>query len=377
MRLPLIIFVWILALSAAALGQICQENEQRPCRYPLIGECRPGVQICENGQWGVCFGGVGPSEEVCNDGKDNDCDDQIDEECECRNGETRICGPETDVGICSFGRQTCTSSGWGTCVNATYAFPNELCGDNGAGNRLDDNCNEQADEGCVVSINETRSDCSNGIKDGNEDGVDCGGSCRRCATCDDGIQNQNETGIDCGGTCRPCASCSDGIKNQNETGIDCGGVCEPCIRLEDTDADNDGVAYSAELLKGTDPDDEDTDGDGIDDKKDKMPLCANAFCDEAYGETSKNCKEDCRKDNKIAVIVVIGVVVILFILAIFFYKRMSSAPSKNKSTGAKVVPKIDVERYGALEKEMTKDKKSAVEDKLDKSLKKADSFLKR
>ena len=49
-------------------------------------------------------------------------------------------------------------------------------------------------------------------------------------TCFDGIQNGGETGIDCGGPCEPCLTpnCFDGIKNQNETGIDCGGPCEPC-----------------------------------------------------------------------------------------------------------------------------------------------------
>ena len=48
-------------------------------------------------------------------------------------------------------------------------------------------------------------------------------------TCDDGIQNGDETGIDCGGSCAACATCDDGILNGDETGIDCGGPdCEPC-----------------------------------------------------------------------------------------------------------------------------------------------------
>ena len=58
-------------------------------------------------------------------------------------------------------------------------------------------------------------------------------------TCSDGIKNQDETGVDCGGVCQPCPdqdqnlpsveTCSDGIKNQDETGVDCGGVCQPCL----------------------------------------------------------------------------------------------------------------------------------------------------
>jgi hypothetical protein len=57
-------------------------------------------------------------------------------------------------------------------------------------------------------------------------------SCDNCATCDDGIQNGDETGVDCGGAdCPPCTvtpTCEDGILNGDETGIDCGGSCDPC-----------------------------------------------------------------------------------------------------------------------------------------------------
>ena len=75
--------------------------------------------------------------------------------------------------------------------------------------------------------------CTDGIQNGQETGVDCGGpTCPPCApSCSDGIQNGQETGVDCGGpTCPPCApSCSDGIKNGQETGVDCGGpTCPPC-----------------------------------------------------------------------------------------------------------------------------------------------------
>ncbi|MFD0965135.1 M43 family zinc metalloprotease [Pseudofulvibacter geojedonensis] len=51
-------------------------------------------------------------------------------------------------------------------------------------------------------------------------------------TCTDGIQNGDETGVDCGGSCAPCntpPTCTDGIQNGDETGVDCGGSsCEPC-----------------------------------------------------------------------------------------------------------------------------------------------------
>ncbi|MEM9888707.1 MAG: fibronectin type III domain-containing protein [Bacteroidota bacterium] len=51
-------------------------------------------------------------------------------------------------------------------------------------------------------------------------------------TCNDGIQNGDETGLDCGGSCPPCQAeptCDDGIQNGDETGVDCGGSCPPCM----------------------------------------------------------------------------------------------------------------------------------------------------
>ena len=55
------------------------------------------------------------------------------------------------------------------------------------------------------------------------------------ASCTDGIQNGDETGVDCGGSnCSACPTCTDGIQNGNETGVDCGGNCAPCQNVCDT-----------------------------------------------------------------------------------------------------------------------------------------------
>ena len=124
--------------------------------------------------------------------------------------------------------------------------------------------------------------CSDGVKNGNETDVDCGGSCpgqcaaggactanADCATaycnpqhvcalpsCTDGIKNGDETDVDCGGSCGKCQaskacqtgpdcdssvcllgicalpSCWDGLQNGNETDKDCGGGsssgCQAC-----------------------------------------------------------------------------------------------------------------------------------------------------
>jgi hypothetical protein len=123
--------------------------------------------------------------------------------------------------------------------------------------------------------------CADVVKNGTETDVDCGGSCpskcaagKGCATatdcvsgvcdpatklcaapsCSDGLKNGTESDVDCGGPCAGCAngkscnastdcasgacnpstktcvapSCSDGVKNQNETDVDCGGSCPQC-----------------------------------------------------------------------------------------------------------------------------------------------------
>ena len=78
--------------------------------------------------------------------------------------------------------------------------------------------------------------CTDGIQNGSETGVDCGGpDCPACPTCTDGIQNGSETGVDCGGPdCPACPTCTDGIQNGSETGVDCGGPdCPACPTCTD------------------------------------------------------------------------------------------------------------------------------------------------
>lgn len=119
--------------------------------------------------------------------------------------------------------------------------------------------------------------CTNGVRDGDESHVDCGGQCGPCPdgsncvfpadcesgvcsrgyclarSCNDGVRNGPEIGVDCGGDCDLCADgvtcssnaqcmsghcrssvcvpaeCDDGRNNGLETDLDCGGgVCLAC-----------------------------------------------------------------------------------------------------------------------------------------------------
>lgn len=100
---------------------------------------------------------------------------------------------------------------------------------------------------CVEGIH-----CGNGIKDGDETGVDCGGSCEPCLIdsrhCSNGIQDADETGVDCGGAdCEPCiifGACNNGIQDGLETGVDCGGFCPPCEEEEECEIKHRGISIN-------------------------------------------------------------------------------------------------------------------------------------
>ncbi len=101
------------------------------------GVCRYGEQRCDNGVWGKCEGEILPQVESC-DGKDNNCDGQIDE------GLVKRCytGPmgTASVGVCKEGTQTCEAGQWGSCVGQVLP-QSEIC------NGQDDDCNGQIDDG--------------------------------------------------------------------------------------------------------------------------------------------------------------------------------------------------------------------------------------
>lgn len=83
-------------------------------------------------------------------------------------------------------------------------------------------------EGSLETASEGGAECSDLVKNGSETDVDCGGSCatkcgdaKRCATAADCA-----SGVCTALTCTPTAGgCSNGVKDGTESDVDCGGAC--------------------------------------------------------------------------------------------------------------------------------------------------------
>ena len=206
----------------------------------------------------------------------------------CVNGQGPGCPMTSTTPPCAPSQKDCA----GRCVDPS---PANGCGDtactpcpeiqNGHAACRGEDCGFDCDPGYVANGNSCDAPppgCTDGVKNGSETDVDCGGTCPRCssgkgcnigadcltaaclngecstASCTNGVQDSNETDIDCGGeNCPRCpvggrckvgsdcaaqscesgicraSSCGDQTKNGSETGIDCGGACPPCS-LNDT-----------------------------------------------------------------------------------------------------------------------------------------------
>lgn len=89
-----------------------------------------------------------PETEIC-DGKDNDCNEVIDDVpnlpagCMCDDGSTQECYTGADgtagVGACKKGSQTCANGTWGECAGQVVPKPEEC-------NSADDDCNNAIDD---------------------------------------------------------------------------------------------------------------------------------------------------------------------------------------------------------------------------------------
>lgn len=104
-------------------------------------------------------------------------------------------------------------------------------------------------------------------------------------TCTDGEKNQDERGIDCGGACTEDDCCSNNDLDDQEGGIDCGGLCPRECTAEETVCNNDN---SCDRFAG------ESESNCPNDCQAVSSVCNKDFkCDISYEETATECPDDC------------------------------------------------------------------------------------
>lgn len=107
-------------------------------------------------------------------------------------------------------------------------------------------------------------------------------------TCTDGVKNQDERGVDCGGACEAEDDCcSNVVLDDQEEGVDCGGLCLQECTAEETVCKIDGDCNRF--------DDESESNCPEDCKATTSSVCnGDLKCDAtSYHETAAECPEDC------------------------------------------------------------------------------------
>ena len=98
-------------------GCVCVNGATQSCGSN-VGECQAGIQTCAAGSWGACVGKIAPSVEICNDSKDNDCDNDTDcADSDC-SGDLACVAVTCPDGICDIaGGECATCTADCACVN--------------------------------------------------------------------------------------------------------------------------------------------------------------------------------------------------------------------------------------------------------------------
>ncbi|MEY3015680.1 MAG: hypothetical protein RIT45_4415, partial [Pseudomonadota bacterium] len=291
-------------------GKGCKAGDDCVSTYCEVtsttGQCAPAPSCTdgkENGdETDVDCGGSCPDK--CKVGKG--CEDAAD--CEtgvlCEGSTDKVC---TAPASCSDGSQ----NGDETDVDCGGSCP-DGCVD-GKGCKQGTDCKSGlCNDGASPAVCAPAPTCTDGSKNGDETDVDCGGSCpdackddKVCKADSDCASGNCESGL-----CKPSvvgANCNDGIKNGEETDVDCGGSCPTACEVDQgcavdadcaskwcgaagvclkgcpdapdpNDCDGDGLTNKEEDANGdgkldpgeTDPFDMDTDDDGVDDGKEKL-----------------------------------------------------------------------------------------------------------
>jgi hypothetical protein len=193
------------------------------------GVCNATTMRCVSD---ACFDGLKNGTET-----DVDCGGSCDPKC----GATKVCSVNADCqsGACAMarcasdqcsdgrinGNETGIDCG-GQCATKCAVGQGCLSGADCANPMM----LQGVDGFCASNATCSSSSCTTGLKDGDETGVDCGGSCTtRCAVGQGCNANADCASNICNTTTRLCVAslCQNGVRDQDETDIDCGGNACP------------------------------------------------------------------------------------------------------------------------------------------------------
>jgi len=121
-----------------------------------IGVCQSGTSTCVNGSWGSCEGEVVPTNEVCGDDIDSDCDGQPSNDCTgpCDDGDECTVNDQWVDGVCmgipndcddglACTIDICSSSGGGVCsftIEPNSCLIGNTCAASGSSNGVCQYC---------------------------------------------------------------------------------------------------------------------------------------------------------------------------------------------------------------------------------------------
>ena len=258
--------------SCRSVGQLCHNVMAETCAADVdcITACQGRPCSCQNGRCGdaqICTVDTDCGSATCYGGHCRSCSNNLYDghetdvdcggECEgCPDG--RVCHVTSD---CISGRcEISVTSGvpWPVCVSCYNGILD--------GSEIDVDCGGGCDRLCPIgafctapadcatgACNSTHctadvsvpspTSCFNNQRDHVEADTDCGGACAAVLPlCDAGSTCTTDADCDsyqCDSLHR-CSSCSDGILNGDETDIDCGGpVCHSCADTQRCDFDSD------------------------------------------------------------------------------------------------------------------------------------------
>ena len=259
----------------------------------------------------ACSTCTGPGADQCTCGEnefasETGCD--VCSECPSGSFEATACGPSTntDCDPCDSSCLTCSGPEASACLScregefleAGTCHPCSVCGE---GTFEDESCTASADTGCA-ECNPFCAECTG------PDSTECSGcfdgqfladgSCWDCTACPEGTYETTACGADQDVVCADCDSCPLGtfaLAGCGEPSSDACGECasdcaicdgpgeDECRDDRDTDLDGltDGLEVTAE--NPTDPDNPDSDGDGLCDGPGPVDECEGAEDENADG----------------------------------------------------------------------------------------------